>query len=289
MNIINVENNKCKFCGSTAAEHIKSLKSPHVACDYKLYNCPVCKCRYFDVNEHPCNLSNLYELKSHESACGTTTFKASKYWGRQAKIAVRNLGREPTNVLDIGCKYGDFLMHIPNHINRVGVELSEHASTIAKAKGLAIYSDYIENICFDKQYDIVTCFALLEHIIDPKPVLDSIKDIVVPDGLLVIMIPSYESYKRWMIDHLSSIQWQMYSPPEHLNFYSKTWLDGYLQPQFRLVNRYWTSGGQFRPLKNIPIARSVLQRLVTWGDNHSCINKIPCFDHMYSYYKKTGK
>lgn len=77
------------------------------------------------------------------------------------------MDREISSVLDIGCRTGDFLMHFPKSIVREGVELSKNSAEIARERGLMLYQDFAENINFDKQYDVVTCYAVLEHLLDP--------------------------------------------------------------------------------------------------------------------------
>lgn len=52
-------------------------------------------------------------------------------------------------------------MHWPKDIVRVGVEASEYSAEIAKARGLDIKKDFLQNIEFDNKFDVVTCYAIM--------------------------------------------------------------------------------------------------------------------------------
>ena len=80
----------------------------------------------------------------------------------------------------------------------------------------------------------------------------------------------------------------LYSPPLHLNLYSKGFLDRRLAKNFKLVDRYWTSGGMFNPFRNIPLAGRAFGKSMTLIDEYTPINKLPIFVHMYSYYVKNN-
>ena len=199
----------------------------------------------------------MYEEYSteHNKAVVSFQFKKIFYWTRQIQRIEKILNRKISSVLDIGCRTGDFLMHLPDSLVREGIELSKNSAKIAEKRGLMVYQDFAENINFDKQYNVVTCYAVLEHLLDPLTFLDKVSNIASLRGVLVIMIPTHECFKRWMIDTFTSLRWWMYSPPQHLNLFSKRFLDEYLaKNNFKLVDRYWTSGGMFNPFRNIPLA-----------------------------------
>ena len=280
----------CKFCESQQTNSIKKIQSSYVNYEYTLYQCNQCKCRFFDFKEHDVDIEKVYEEYSikHNKVVAGFQFKKSFYWNRQVQKSEKIFGGKVSSVLDIGCRTGDFLMHFPDSVVREGVELLKNSAEIAKSRGLMVYQDFVENINFDKQYDVVTCYALLEHLLNPLNFLDKLLNIVSPGGALVIMIPTHECLKRWLIDIFTSVRWHMYSPPQHLNLFSKQFLDKRLAKNFKLVDRYYTSGGMFNPFRNIPLANRALGKSMTLIDEYTPINKLPIFDHMYSYYVKTS-
>ena len=201
---------------------------------------------------------------------------------RQKRNIRKMLGHDPASVLDVGCRTGDFLMHFKKTIRRTGVEISSHFAEIAQMRGLEIINNALENTSFKEQYEVVTCFAILEHLQEPLKFLTSLQSLVQPGGMLVIMIPSIQSVKARGLN----LKWHMLSPPEHLNFFSTYFLDSFLRErQFNLTKRYYASGGMllYRGHNHLIIkSEALFNRLLD-----SCfINKWPVFDHMYSYYLK---
>ncbi len=281
---------KCKFCHHDEAHPVDRIPSPHLPQRYTLYGCPACGSRFFDLAEHPVDLEAIYEkLSMGHADRNFSRFKERFYWRRQVGRIRKILGAMPDSVLDVGCRNGEFLEHFPEEVERVGIELSEHSVRNARAKGLTVYQDYAENIDFTEPFHCVTNYALVEHLADPVVFLDRIGRLVRPGGLLVILIPTAQCLKRLYLDNRRGRVWKMYSPPEHLNYLSRRFLDSHLRSRgFTLAGRYYGSGGVvslpgfLRPLK--PLAVGSLMLL----DEYTPLSRIPIFDHMYSYYRKTG-
>lgn len=278
---------KCKFCFQDSVKIVKNIKSFHIDKNYQLYYCNKCKSQFFDYKQHDITIDQLYEdlaLKKQEAY--TLEFTTNEYWENQKNVIIKLLKRNPKSVLDVGCRTGDFLMHFEDSIMRDGVELSSYYANIAKKRGLNIYNDFLENIDFNKkQYDVVTAYAILEHLLEPFAFLDKLNLLVNKDGLLLVSIPTYECLKT-QIYSILNYRWQSYSPPEHLNFYSKYFLDNYLYNNgFKLLGRFYTSGGGFNPFLKIPVLNKIFGKLIDFCDN-TVINKIPVFECMYSIYKK---
>ena len=125
----------------------------------------------------------------------------------------------------------------------------------------------------------------MEHLVDPLQFLQKLKNLVKPNGILVIMIPSHQTLKAKFLFK----KWHMYSPPEHLNFYSRSFLDNYLRSDsFTLQKRYYSIGGMFKPLRNINILKPIHSKIPFLLDSIPLIKKVPVYDHMFSYYKKVG-
>ncbi len=278
----------CKFCKSDRVNVAKRVKSPHFNQLYTLFECNDCQCRFFDVNEYlEIDLPKIYEKLAEKSGNNyTEKFREDRYWANQVKKITSLIGRKPISVLDVGCRTGDFLMHWENSVAVEGVELSRNSAQIAGKRGLVVHNDFLENISFCKKYEVVTCYAIIEHLVNPLVSLDKLAMIVAPEGILVIMIPTYQSLKRWLIDTFTSIRWHMYSPPEHLNYYSTKFLDNYLYNKgFNLKCRYWTTGGMFNPFLKIPKINHLFARAMHYYDQ-TFLNKLPIFDHLYSTYRK---
>jgi 2-polyprenyl-3-methyl-5-hydroxy-6-metoxy-1,4-benzoquinol methylase len=277
---------ECKFCGKKKAKIEKHIKSPYSNLDYNLYKCKDCCSKFFDYKEHGESFDKTYNKEISYS----DDQKIKLYKAKDALFHINNiikcLGHYPISVLDVGCSWGDFLIQFDSNIVRDGVELSESRSQIAKYRGLNIFNKKIEYIKFKHKYEVVTAFAIIEHLENPLLILDELCSIVENKGILMIMIPTIESAKCWIIDKFTSKRWHQYCPPEHYNFPTKKFLDSYLLLRgFKLANRYCTSGYMYNPFKNIPILGFTFGKIIYYYDR-SIFNKISVFDHQYSIYQK---
>jgi SAM-dependent methyltransferase len=261
----------------------KKIQSSHNQQLYDLYTCQNCKSYFFDYQQHSTSFKELYNHISTTRGNFTANLIPSKKWSKQVDIIKKLLGKYPSSVLDIGCRTGDFLLHFDTSTDCEGVELSDHFAEIGKQRGLTIYNDFLENIDFKKKYDIVSAYAIMEHLKNPLQFIDKLDGIINPSGILVILIPTHQCLKRKWFDFFR-FNWHMYSPPEHLNFYSRHFLDKYLSDRgFQLIKRFYTSGGMISHFQNISFLKKILSKLIEIFDN-SPLNRFPIFDHMYSYY-----
>lgn len=276
----------CKFCNSSNVIHYKSINSPHYPeKKYILYECKHCLSRFFNIYQYDISINELYEKLATSKKNLSIEFLKSLYWEDQKRIILQILKKSPRSILDVGCRTGDFLMHFEDTIIREGVEISNYCTEIANKRGLRIYNDNLESINFDKKYDIVSAYNILEHLIDPLSFLDKLNSIINKNGLLVILIPTHESLREKLLMRFNK-RWHMYVPPEHLNFISKRFLDSYLSKyNFQLIERYYSSGGIFNPFKRIPLINALFNKFMYFV-NKSFFNRLPIFDHLFSYYKK---
>ncbi len=273
----------CKFCHAGQVTTIGTKESPYFAVSYDLFECRDCKSRFFDAAQHPVDIGSIYQ-----DYVPRAEFRRSPYWQFRKREIVKTLGRSPSSVLDVGCRTGDFLMHFDSSIRREGVELSTAAAKMATGRGLLVHARRLEELDFRDTYDVVTAFAVLEHLIEPEQFLGKLKTVVADDGVLVIMTPSHQCLKTWLIDHFTGRRWHMYSPPEHLNFFSVGYFDQYLEAHgFALTRRTWTSGGTWNPFSRVPGLGFIFKAIMFLIDE-SYVNRVPIFDHMYSIYRKKG-
>jgi len=210
---------KCKFCNTSQTREFMIFESPHNKQPYTLYQCQKCSSRFFDINQHDISIKALYEDIAKGNSSLLRDFTPTQYWEDQKNSALKLLKTPITSVLDVGCRTGDFLMHFKGDYIKEGVEISSYCSEIAQKRGLNVYNDSLENIKFDKKYDIVSAFAILEHLSDPIQFLDKLKSLVNIGGLLIILIPTFECLEVKFLTRFRK-NWHMYRPPEHLNFFS---------------------------------------------------------------------
>ena len=243
----------CPLCRSAATRSGRRYHSPFVDADYALHICASCDSAFFDTAETPADLERIYDEWT-EATVGDYAEASpdSPYWRSQVATLRHLCGGTVRSVLDVGCRSGDFLMHWRAGEERVGVELSRHAIEVARRRGLTVVQGFVEDVRFERAFDVVACYAVVEHLREPEPFIRSLPGLLETGGVLVIMVPTRQCAKRAILDALG-VRWHMYSPPQHLTFPSRTAMDAIpagegLQP----ARRAYTSGGSFNPFRRVP-------------------------------------
>lgn len=120
-------------------------------------------------------------------------------WGREMTPVINSTADDlaallpaPGTVLDIGCGYGFFLEAMLKRGWQVeGIELSRPAAAIARAKtGAVIHSCAVEEMQIVARFDVITLFYVIEHVADPVAILQAVRKLLKPDGVLVLRYPN---------------------------------------------------------------------------------------------------
>ena len=122
-----------------------------------------------------------------------------KFW-LYPRLAKNLSGR----VLDIGCGIGDFLAYLPGTI---GLDINRHAVEWCQKLGLDARVMEIDSLPFgNASFDGVVLDNVLEHLLDPRQLLDEIRRVLAPGGRLLIGVPGKRGYS---------------ADPDHKKFYSE--------------------------------------------------------------------
>ena len=96
--------------------------------------------------------------------------------------------------LDIGCGIGDYLQ---NSNNCIGVDINIHNIQYVNNLGFEAYLIKEDKIPFpNKHFNSIILDNVLEHIENPKPLLDEIKRISSKDAILIVGVPGIKGFKR---------------------------------------------------------------------------------------------
>ena len=119
------------------------------------------------------------------------------------KYALQMIEESSTTLIDIGCGNGYFL----NKVNKIKSSFKLHGCDIIEKKSnfdFAYTKADINKLPFkDKEFDVVTCFHTLEHIINPSKAIEELKRIAKKQ--IIICVPC-QRYFYYTLD-------------EHVNFY----------------------------------------------------------------------
>lgn len=113
----------------------------------------------------------------------------SHLWRKRCALISRF--RKHGTLLDIGTGDGYFLNFAKVQFNVEATEISASGVTYARARGHRVHQGTIFDEYFDgKKFDVVTMWHVLEHVPLPGKVLEKIKIMLNPGGILVVAVPN---------------------------------------------------------------------------------------------------
>lgn len=134
----------------------------------------------------------------------------------------------PGRLLDIGCATGYFLDVAREHGWEVyGQEVSEFAGGVAAERhGDHVFIGDMDGVQLPPEsLDVVTLWDVIEHLDDPVGVLRRARQLLKPDGLVVICTGDIDS----LLARLQGRRSRIYNPPQHLYYFSRRTLSRTLE------------------------------------------------------------
>ena len=212
----------CQLCGS-ARQTPMFVDGP-----YRVVACADCSLVYVSPRLQGQALLDVYGADYWKS--DNPKLRGYADYAREAALYLKTYEKRMTlvrrwlpanaRILDVGCAAGYFLRVAQRHGHDVyGVEMS---AAIAHEAEKALGSDRIHVGTLDDaiaaknwrngSFDLVTMWDVVEHIPEPQPVLRRIRELLKPDGKLLLETQNVTS--RWA--RLLGKRWHHYKHDEHL-------------------------------------------------------------------------
>src|SRR6185503_13709628 len=121
------------------------------------------------------------------------------------------------SLLDVGTGSG-LLPHLAREAGYdvEGTDLSKHVSETLPAKGgFPVHHGTIEEIQFNRTYDVITMLHVLEHTTNPLSTLLRAREILDKSGYVIVVVPNYRSFDTRIKDLLSKFKLKS-RPYKHL-------------------------------------------------------------------------
>jgi 2-polyprenyl-3-methyl-5-hydroxy-6-metoxy-1,4-benzoquinol methylase len=170
---------KCNLCGSS---DILDVDKPH--------NIGRCRdCGYFFSYKRP----SRNEVAEYYSRAGRYDDWHGKEWDDlwKRRLSIARRYKSSGYLLDVGTGTGQFLQSAGQYFQVTGTEISESAIAIAKQKyGLGIVKGEIEDLHFERRFDLVTLFHVLEHVHDPSATILRCRSLLSHNGVLLLAVPN---------------------------------------------------------------------------------------------------
>lgn len=112
---------------------------------------------------------------------------------QKSKFYNKNSPKKP-RLLDIGTGVGT-LLEVAEKLGfeAEGIELCTKLADQARTKGLKVHTTDVEKLSSDKKFEVITILGVIEHLPKPLEVLQSLKELLVPEGELIIYTPNHKS------------------------------------------------------------------------------------------------
>ncbi|MEM1884782.1 MAG: class I SAM-dependent methyltransferase [Candidatus Jordarchaeales archaeon] len=116
----------------------------------------------------------------------------------------RVLNGKGKRALDVGCAYG-FVVELLSRIgyDAVGVDISSYAVRRGRKAGLLLEADAGHLPFAGNTFDLVTCFAVLEHLLNLEKALREIARVMKPGGIIVVTTPNINVVAKVLIHVLA--------------------------------------------------------------------------------------
>jgi 2-polyprenyl-3-methyl-5-hydroxy-6-metoxy-1,4-benzoquinol methylase len=179
-------------------------------------------------------------------------------------------------VLDVGCSSGAFLFQLnqrfPRSYQVLGTDVSGPPLDYAEKRGVAVVrGNFLEQDYGGRQFDAVTFWAVLEHLLEPAQFLAKAHSMLKTGGLCFVLVPNMRS----LAARLLGARYR-YIYAQHLNYFARATLARLVQPHFSVIEfgsthcnplvvwQDWRSGG--REISNQERAQ-LLQRTTAYKQN----------------------
>ena len=213
--------NVCPVCNHLVTEVVYSLNKGD------LKQCNHCDLIIFTPRPTPEELKAFYESdqyrKDYQNSPMTgETFAQQRYDQLNkviAKYAPHILTLKDKSLLDVGCGVGDLLKIASQKEWEVtGTEISEAATKTAnKALGNKVINGDILSLKLPpNSYDLITCYHVIEHLLDPISTLNKMLTLLKPNGVAFLETPNMGSLGA----KIKGKNWSHITPPEHITYFN---------------------------------------------------------------------
>jgi SAM-dependent methyltransferase len=237
----------CNLCGSRDARLLYRQKDYRLAVEDTLWNLVICRrcgLGYLDPRPTVDEIGRYYPTRYYDHRGD-----ALPRYERQAAYVPGGPGR----LLDVGTARGDFLaVMVRRGWETVGIERSPDTETVA---GVDVHHERFPEDCSlrDGSFDVITAWAVFEHLHDPAAAFRACARLLRPGGRLVVQVPNLRSIQsRWA---------RQEDIPRHLYFFTEDTLRGFGDaagiPLERVTHTTDLFGGSGRGVLQLGLIRAV--------------------------------
>lgn len=198
----------CLICNSNDIHSIDGFEHAH------LHKCADCNFVFSSRIPLKSELDEIYKDEFNH----TTYFSPITIIRYEKLLANFEPYRKTNRILDVGAGCGFFMETAKkNGWDVVGTEISELCIDKCNEKGLDIYRGELQSINFDpEQFDVIVGLEIIEHVPNPKGMLEEMYRLLRKGGLLYITTPNFNALNRFRLKG----QYDVVNYPIHLTYFT---------------------------------------------------------------------
>lgn len=201
-----------------------------------------------------------YESGNYYTLARKTLAAIDEEWGFRWRYVLNRITRsgKVSSLLDVGAGNGYFVSLAAREfgLQATGLEISAEEIRFAKdVIGVQLLGQDVSEHRLN--YDVVTCFNVLEHVADPQRFLSAVTERLKPGGLLVLTTPN----PRCVHARVRGLErWNMVDPPHHINLFTRSALQQMLADRKLRVLRHETLSTYINFVRRFDTQGLVLRR-----------------------------
>lgn len=243
-------NDRCRICGANESSLTASLEG------YQYVRCAVCGVQrpasyptaeelsaFYEDNYMTKQFNNLGHHLHFTPEYRATYFAEKDLTFSDLRMDLNRLSGK--KALDVGCANGQFLEYTSRfNIDATGIDISADMIGAARKNGLNCHvKDLFE---MQGSFDLVTFWDVIEHVPNPKEVLEKTRTLLNGQGEVIIQTPCTGA-----VSELFGDKWLYYLPVQHLHLFSQESLFSLLSSTgYSIVS--WVRFGSCNPKGSIP-------------------------------------
>ena len=211
-----------------------------------LVRCSSCSVIYVNPVFSQSRYHEHYQSTSYQSIVkrlgeDSHVYRLNRFGSERARFIDDNhLRLLPKTFLDIGCSTGFTVEALQNMgWSSEGLELNPSAARFASERNLNIYNIPIEGFSPGHLYSAIGLFDVLEHLLNPREILENIWNLLCPGGALYIYVPNWSSAS---LDILGIGDAHFVWPTHHLTYFTPQTISAFLQSLGFVVFHWETQG-----------------------------------------------